>query len=110
MDIRGIYQNQQSLIKGVDGIFQKQGPKQNEGAEQTGQTTFADYLKQQFNEVNTQSLNAEKAMQNVLSGKEPNPHTALIAMQKADISFRLLMTVKERITQAYQEVMRMPIG
>lgn len=109
MDIRGIYQSQQNLIKGIDGIL----PRDNQIKTETpasGKVSFADFLANQVKEVNSSSVGAEKAIQKSIAGEDVNPHDVLIALQKADISFRLLMSVKERITQAYQEIMRMPIG
>ena len=110
MDIKGIYQAQQNLIKGIDGIVPRENQVKPESPAAGGKTSFSDFLSQQLSEVNSESLNAEKAIQRSISGEDANPHDVLIALQKADISFKLLMSVKERLTQAYQEIMRMPIG
>lgn len=78
--------------------------------ENTPKTSFADMLKNQIGEVNKLGIEADQAIQDAVAGKEDNPHTTMIAMQKADISFRLLLSVKERIEQAYQQIVRTQIG
>jgi len=85
-----------ALPKGGDGIQPSQGPK-----------SFSDFLSDQLKEVNELSLDADNRLQHALTYGDPNPHQTMIALQKADISFRLLMSVKERVVQAYQQVVRM---
>lgn len=109
MEIKGIYQAQQNLIKGIEGIVPRDDQIKTDSST-GGKVSFSDYLAEQVKQVNTDSLSAETAIQKSMAGEDINPHEVLIALQKADISFRLLMSVKERITQAYQEIMRMPIG
>ena len=45
----------------------------------------------------------------VLKKKNITPHEAMIALEKADVAFQLMNTVRQRIVQAYQEVMRTQI-
>lgn len=86
---------------GVEGANAASGPK--------GQS-FSDFLMEHINDVNTKGIEADKAIDNALLGKEANPHATMIALQKADISFRLMMTVKDRLIEAYQQIARTPIG
>ena len=44
-----------------------------------------------------------------MSGEVEDVHTAMIAMQKADLSFQLLMQVRNKLVEAYREVMRMQV-
>ena len=44
-----------------------------------------------------------------MSGESRDLHTTVIAMQKADLSFQMMMQVRNKIVQAYQEIMRMPV-
>ena len=99
--------DQLRMVRGVESII----PKGNATPEVGGapKTSFADYLTQQFDTVNEQGLEAEKAIQRSILGKDENPHQTMIAVQKAEISLTLLMSVKERIERAYQEIIRMPI-
>ena len=42
-----------------------------------------------------------------MTGESQDLHTTVIAMQKADLSFQMMMQVRNKIVQAYQEIMRM---
>jgi flagellar hook-basal body complex protein FliE len=44
-----------------------------------------------------------------MTGETQDLHTTLIAMQKADMSFQTMMQVRNKIIQAYTEIMRMPV-
>ncbi len=50
---------------------------------------------------------ADEAVQDLIGGGETNIHEAMIALQKADVSFKVLMEVRDKIVSAYKEVMRM---
>jgi len=45
----------------------------------------------------------------LIAGESKNLHETMIAMEKADISFRLMMGVRNKIIEAYQEIMRMQV-
>jgi flagellar hook-basal body complex protein FliE len=72
--------------------------------------SFSDFLSQQINEVNQLGLDAENKMKRAVEGKASNPHDVQIAIQKADVAFKLMLSVKEQLEQAYQTVMRTSIG
>ena len=44
-----------------------------------------------------------------MAGEEVDLHTVLLEMQKADTSFRTLVQVRNRLIEAYKEIMRMPV-
>lgn len=70
---------------------------------------FSDALFTAVNEVNNQHQNADKAILNVQAGNTSSLHEAMIALEKADISFRTMLTVRNKIIEAYQEIMRMQV-
>lgn len=71
------------------------------------QPGFADHLKATVMNANTLQHNSSTAQQELATGKNGNIHETLIAMSKADVSFRMVMQVRNKIINAYQEVMRM---
>ncbi len=79
-------------------------------AEKTGGASFFDYLSEKVKEVNELGVDAERKIEQAVSGDDPMPHSSVLAVQKAEISFNLLMTVQRRIIEAYREVLRTPIG
>lgn len=70
---------------------------------------FSDALSKAVSEVNHLQLNADKAIQGVQKGQSDALHEAVIALEKADISFRAMLTVRNKLIEAYQEVMRMQV-
>jgi len=72
--------------------------------------TLADDLSNSFSkmfqEVNHLQNAADQKIAEFATSKEKDIHGTMIAMQKADVSLRLLMQVRSKLTQAYQEVMR----
>jgi len=73
------------------------------------QGAFGDMLKQAVAEINQLQNNADKAITGVQLGQSGSIHEAMIALEKADISFRAMMQVRNKILDAYQEIMRMQV-
>ena len=72
-----------------------------------GETTFGDLLKQALQEVNQASAQSEDEARNLMTGESADMHTAMLAVQKADLSFQMMMAVRSKLIDAYREVMRM---
>jgi flagellar hook-basal body complex protein FliE len=71
-----------------------------------GEATFTEMLKGALNNVNDAQFEADEAVKKVLSGESNNIHETMIALQKADVSLKLMLDVRNKILEAYQEVMR----
>ncbi|MBW2147903.1 MAG: flagellar hook-basal body complex protein FliE [Deltaproteobacteria bacterium] len=71
--------------------------------------SFAETLKDSLKEVNNLQLHADKAVQEMAMGESRNLHDTMILLEKADISFRLMMQVRNKLMEAYHEIMRMQI-
>jgi flagellar hook-basal body complex protein FliE len=52
---------------------------------------------------------ASAATRDVLLGDSPNLHQSIIARQEAALSFSLLVEVRNKVVESYQELMRMPV-
>ncbi len=70
--------------------------------------SFGNMLARSLNDVNQLKLEAAEAVENLAVGKQKDIHATMIAMEKADVAFQLLMQVRNKIIAAYQTVMRMP--
>ena len=68
---------------------------------------FADILKQALQEVNDAESTSEQEARNLISGNSTDMHTAILAVQKADVSFQMMMAVRGKLVDAYNQVMRM---
>jgi flagellar hook-basal body complex protein FliE len=71
--------------------------------------TFGQALGRSLEEVNKLQLGADQAVQGLARGDQKDIHTTMIAMEKADISFRLMMQVRNKVVAAYQEISRMTV-
>lgn len=74
-----------------------------------GKVSFADVLKNKVQEINELQLDANNAISKVELEDSGSIHEAMIALEKASISFRTMMQVRNKILEAYQEVMRMQV-
>lgn len=59
--------------------------------------------------VNGQEAQANRAVQEFALGKTDNVHDVMLTVAKADITFRLLLEIRNRLTEAMQEIMRMQV-
>jgi len=71
--------------------------------------SFGVMLKGAIKEVNQLQGEADASIEQLITGESKNLHETMIAMEKANISFRLMMEVRNKIIEAYQEIMRMQI-
>lgn len=72
-------------------------------------TSFGDILMEKIQNVDEAQRAADVAIQDVATGKSRNLHEAVLAMEMADTSLRLAVTVRNKVIEAYQEIMRMPV-
>lgn len=70
-------------------------------------TSFGEMLKGALKEVDELQNQAETQIEGVTLGKEGvTTHGAMIALEKADIAFQLMSTIRSKIIRAYEEVIR----
>ena len=75
----------------------------------SGQKNFADTLKDAIGSVNELQQKSDIAAQNLATGRTDNVADVMIATEKADIALRLMVQVRNKIIDAYQEVMKMQV-
>jgi flagellar hook-basal body complex protein FliE len=71
--------------------------------------SFGEMLNETINEVDSAQKNSEKMVNGLAEGKNTDIHNTMIAMEKADISFQLMMQIRNKLVSAYQEIYRMQI-
>ncbi len=77
-------------------------------AEQVDGEGFGATLKSAIEKVDAMQSEADVEAQK-LAGGEGNLHETMLALEKADISMKVAMKVRNKILDAYNEVMRMPV-
>lgn len=70
---------------------------------------FADTLKDAIGNVNELQKASDKGMENLATGKTDNVADVMIASEKADIALRVMVQVRNKIIDAYQEIMKMQV-
>jgi len=78
------------------------GPLQPQRAESGA--SFKDFLLESIRQVNSMQQAADQAVEKLATGGDVNPAEVLTAVQKADIAFRLMLQVRNKIIQAYEEI------
>ena len=71
--------------------------------------SFADTLKDAVNSVNQLSLDADTKAQELATGKTDDIAGVMIATEKADIALRAMVQVRNKIIDAYQDIMKMQV-
>jgi len=72
-------------------------------------TGFSEMLKAAIDDTGKQLTAADQAMAKLGTGEAKNIHEVMITMEKADISMRLLVQMRNKVVEAYNEVMRMQV-
>lgn len=86
-----------------------EGPSSLSSTSDTDGKSFADTLKDAVNSVNELQKSSDKFAQNVATGKTDDVAGAMIAAERADIALRVMVQVRNKIIDAYQEVMKMQV-
>lgn len=71
--------------------------------------SFSGVLGHFVNEVNAKQSMAVQTVQDLQSGQNVSLHQAMIAMEEASVSFQLMVEVRNRLLESYQELMRMQV-
>lgn len=68
---------------------------------------FGDTLKKAVDDVEKLNQKAENSIEDLATGRRKTLHQTMIDVEKADIAFRLMVTVRDKAISAYQEIWRM---
>ena len=71
--------------------------------------SFAELLKSSIQEVNSLQKAADAAISDLAQGKSESVTEVLTAVEKADLAFRALMQIRNKLVAAYEEINRLRI-
>ena len=86
---------------GVAGTAPAEGPREVAGS------AFAEQLEQLMHTVDATQKQAEVASTDFNEGRSDDIHGTMLALSRADVTFRLAASVRNRVLDAYREVTRM---
>lgn len=74
-----------------------------------GANDFSSLFGKMVSEVNAKQMNSAAAVNALQSGQNVPLHQVVIAMEEASVSFQLMVEVRNKLLESYQEIMRMQI-
>lgn len=71
--------------------------------------SFKDVLMNAINEVSSLEQESSRMTEDFIAGRTDNIHAVMIAGEKASVSLQFIMEVRNKVLEAYQEIMRMQV-
>ena len=71
--------------------------------------SFDNVLKKFVTDVNSLQVQADELQNNLATDEVTDVHDVMIAVEKANISMELMLEIRNKIIEAYQEIMRIPV-
>lgn len=81
----------------------------SQGTPDVGGVSFSEYLQNALTEVNNLQKTSEAANIQLAAGDNIDLHSVMIAGEKANLALQLTVQVRNKVIEAYQEVMRMQV-
>jgi len=94
----------------IDSISSIGNMVENKGVSaQKGKTSFSEVLKDSIKKVGELEKEADQEAVKLATMETQDIHNTMIAIEKADLTFQLMMQVRNKIINAYEEIMRMQV-
>ena len=74
-----------------------------------GKPEFSNFLERAVSAVNGKMQAADSEKTKLFTGETDNLHQAMIAMQEASVAFTLMVEMRNKLVEGYQEIMRMQV-
>jgi flagellar hook-basal body complex protein FliE len=88
----------------LPSLTQPRGLPMTAGVEQSSSGSFKNFLLDSIGQVNSMQQDANRAVEQLATGGDVSPAEVFTAVQKADLAFRMMMQVRNKLVQAYQDV------
>jgi len=76
---------------------------------ETGKSSFSELLKDSIKKVGEAEKEANQEVEKLAKMETQDVHNTMIALEKADLTFQMMMQVRNKIISAYEEIMRMQV-
>ncbi|MGE0616302.1 MAG: flagellar hook-basal body complex protein FliE [Bacteriovoracia bacterium] len=94
---------------GLEGLMGAPGAVDPAAAKGGMTDGFAQMLQRTLENVNSTQVQADSAMKELIAGRTKNVHETMLAVEKAEMSLKLMMQVRNKVLDAYREIMRMQV-
>lgn len=100
-----------SPISGVPGILPAAGAGSSLQTAEAGTdgSSFARLVGDMVLDTNAQHAQADSSLTDLMTGNTDNIHDVVLDAARADLSFRLMVEIRNKLLDAYQEIMRMQV-
>ena len=95
-------------ISGANNLGQNLGVSGTPSSTSGTETGFVKTLQETMQKVDGLQTEAEKQVEGMVPDQGADVHSAMIAVEKADLSFQLMMQIRNKIVDAYQQISQMP--
>jgi flagellar hook-basal body complex protein FliE len=96
-------------VGGIEAPRQSQGAGSLAESESSHKVTFSSLIGNLVEGVDGKSKEGVQELKKVMTGEVDNLHQSMIAMQEANIAFTLMVEVRNKLMESYQQVMRMQV-
>ena len=83
--------------------------KSGAGTKKIGGTSFGDVINDAIQKVNDLQVESSKKTEDFITGVSDDIHSVIIAGSKADLSLQMTLQVRNKVMEAYKEIMNMQI-
>lgn len=99
------------LIQSIQGpqANKKSDPLQSEDTSAVANKSFGDTMSDFLNVVNSNSVEKSQAVTDVVQGKSDNLAGAMMSMEESKMSFQLMLEIRTKLLESYQEISRMQV-
>lgn len=98
------------MVKELTGLMPGATPEAGSRAKETASGKgFGEFLTESLSKVDALQKDADEAVSQMAGGEGLGIQEAMVAIEKADVTFKLMMEVRQKILDAYQEIMRMQV-
>ena len=97
------------MIKTVDSLSPISLQNDIVNNQQSGGSDFFQILQESLNDVNEKQIKSDKALSDIATGRVKELHSAAITIDKAEISMKVMLEVRNKALNAYKEILKTPI-
>jgi len=97
------------MIQGINGVAGVAGPAAVTGASQAQDENFGEVLDKAIQSVDNQQHIAEESIRSLAVGEAVDIHGSMIALEEASIALHAMVSVRDKVVEAYQTLWNMPI-
>ncbi|MFY9253085.1 MAG: flagellar hook-basal body complex protein FliE [Fuerstiella sp.] len=98
-----------SGISGAGGLQQGRFAPAAGSQSPTGDSSFADLIQNLVEGTNKDHADVQQSVEDLVSGKSDGIHEVVMTASQAELSFRLMMEIRNRLISSYQEIIRMQV-